>query len=33
MVAVKKRHGPHQLDVRELIIEPSRVEIGDHGAE
>lgn len=31
MVAVKKRHGPHQMDVRELIIEPRRVEIGADG--
>ena len=28
LVAVKKRHGPHALDVRRLIIEPGNVDVG-----
>lgn len=31
MVAVKKRHGPHEMDVRELIIAPHKVEVGPLG--
>ncbi|MBJ3778439.1 ATPase domain-containing protein [Acuticoccus mangrovi] len=28
LVPVKKRHGPHSMDIYELIIEPGRVEVG-----
>ncbi|SFC97320.1 ATPase domain-containing protein [Tropicimonas isoalkanivorans] len=28
IVAVKKRHGPHELDVRELVIESGNVDVG-----
>ena len=31
LVAIKKRHGPHELDVRPLIIEPGRVDVGSEG--
>ena len=29
IVAVKKRHGPHDMAIRELIIEPGRVDIAE----
>ncbi|MEI4469685.1 ATPase domain-containing protein [Frigidibacter sp. MR17.24] len=29
IVAVKKRHGPHDLNVRELIIQPGIVDVGE----
>lgn len=29
IVAVKKRHGPHDLTIRELLIEPGRVDVAE----
>lgn len=33
LIAVKKRHGPHGMDVRELIIAPRRVDVGERPPE